>query len=134
MVQNKIVIQRLDGSVGKGTTSDFMPNKEVFHLVPADVPPNGKPLSVIVKDLKAVFFVKDFMGDRHYRDNKEFDAAKPAPGKKIRVVFRDGEILIGTTQGYQPGRPGFFVVPVDPKSNNDRCYVVSNATREVSFI
>jgi hypothetical protein len=54
--------------------------------------------------------------------------------RKIRVVFADGETLVGTTQGYQPGRPGFFVVPADSGSNNDRCFVVSAATKEVSFV
>jgi hypothetical protein len=133
MIQNKIVVQRLDGSVMKGITRDFMPNKDIFHLVPTDAPPDFKPIAVVVKELKAVFFVKDFTGNRLYQDRKEFDTIKVL-GRKIKVVFQDGEILIGTTQGYQPGRPGFFIIPADPESNNDRCYVISSATREVSFI
>ncbi len=134
MILNKIVIQRQDGSVMKGITRDFMPNKDIFHLVPTDAPPDFKPIAVVVKELKAVFFVKDFTGNRHYNEKKDFDMLKAALGRKIKVVFQDGEILIGTTQGYQPGRLGFFVIPADPKSNNDRCYVISSATREVSFI
>jgi hypothetical protein len=55
-------------------------------------------------------------------------------GRKLRIVFKDGEVLVGTTQGYQPGRQGFFVVPADAKSNNERCYVVSAATQEVGFV
>jgi hypothetical protein len=50
------------------------------------------------------------------------------------VVFQDGETLVGTTQGYDPTRPGFFVIPADPASNNDRCFVVTRATKTVSFI
>ena len=49
-------------------------------------------------------------------------------------TFKDGEELLGTTQGYQPDRPGFFVIPADPESNNERCYVVASATEEVSFV
>jgi hypothetical protein len=134
MIQNKIVVQRLDGSVMKGITRDFMPNKEIFHLEPADAPPDSKTIPVFVKELKAVFFVKDFTGNSQYHDRKEFNPNKAILGRKIKVVFQDGEILIGTIQGYQPGRPGFFVFPADPKSNNDRCYVISSATRQVSFI
>jgi hypothetical protein len=55
-------------------------------------------------------------------------------GRKIRVRFKDGEVLVGTTQGYQPGRPGFFLVPADPGSNIERCYVISAATDEVTFL
>jgi len=134
MIQNKIVARYQDGRMMKGSTTDFMPNKEVFHVVPVDVPPGSKPLDVFVKDLKAVFFVKDFVGNSQYGEKKNFDPAIPVAGRKIKVVFKDGEIMTGTTQGYQPGRPGFFVVPVDAKSNIDRFFVVSAATSEVTFI
>jgi len=50
------------------------------------------------------------------------------------VVFKDGEVLMGTTTGYQPGRSGFFIVPADSGSNNERCYIVTAATKEVSII
>jgi hypothetical protein len=134
MMQNKIVVQYLNGSVMKGSTRDFMPNKEIFHLVPFDAPQDCKPVAVVVKELKAVFFVKDHVGNSKYQEKKEFDKDKPALGRKIKVVFLDGEMLIGTTQGYQPGRPGFFLVPADPGSNNERCYIISSSTREIMFI
>jgi hypothetical protein len=134
MIQNKIVVHYQDGRVMKGFTSDFMPNKDIFHLVPMDIPPGSLPLPVSVPESKAVFFVKDFKGNPQYQDKKEFDSTKPAMGRKIKVVFKDGELLAGTTQGYQPGRPGFFVFPVDQQSNIDRCFVVSAATKSVSFV
>jgi hypothetical protein len=55
-------------------------------------------------------------------------------GRKIKVVFADVEVIVGTTQGYQPGRPGFFMVPVDSEANVERCYVVSASTTEVSLL
>ena len=58
----------------------------------------------------------------------------PVSGRKIRVVFSDGEILIGTTQGYTPGRAGFFVVPADAATNEERCFVIAAATREVNLV
>jgi hypothetical protein len=111
-----------------------MPNKDFFHLVPLDTPPGFKPLDVNVRELKAIFFVKDFEGDSHHKEKKIFDASQPVVGKKIKVIFKDGEELIGTTQGYQAGRPGFFVFPADKQSNIDRVFVISAATHSVSFI
>ena len=35
---------------------------------------------------------------------------------------------------YDAARPGFFMTPADPKSNNDRIYVVARAVRAVAFI
>jgi hypothetical protein len=133
MVQNKIVLHYLDGRVLKGFTADFSPTKEIFHLTPNDSP-NVKTLEVRLGELKAVFFVKDPRGNPEHEESKEFDSSKPLAGRKITVTFNDGETLVGTTQGYQPNRPGFFLVPADPKSNNERCFVVSAATKSVSFL
>jgi hypothetical protein len=133
-MQNKIVVRYNDGRLMKGITSDFMPNRDLFHLVPVEASPGVKPVDVPVRELKAVFFVKDYTGNSEYQERKEFEPAKPVPGRKIKVVFKDSEVILGTTQGYQPGRPGFFIIPADPRSNNERLYVVSAATQEVSFV
>jgi uncharacterized protein DUF6982 len=66
---------------------------------------------------------------------REFDPGRPvAGGRKIKVVFSDGEVLVGTTQGYQPNRPGLFVLPANLDSNIERCYVVAAATREITLL
>ena len=132
-MQNRIVVRYRDGRIVKGFTTDFLPTKDVFHVTTTEGK-SSRPLDVRVSELKAVFFVKDFAGNPTYNDRKSFDPSKPVTGKKIRVVFEDGELLMGTTQGYQPGRPGFFVFPADPKSNNDRCFVVSAAVKEVGLL
>jgi len=134
MIQNKIVIRYADGRLIKGITNDFFPNKETFHVLPASSPPGTKPAEIRIGDLKAVFFVKDFSGNPDYDEKKEFDPAKPVLGRKISVVFKDGELLVGTTTGYQPDRPGFFINPADPKSNTERCFVVVKATSEVKLM
>ena len=134
MIQNKIVIHYQDGRLVKGITNDFSPNKDSFHLIPADTSPSTIPLDVRVPELKAVFFVRKFDGNPHYDDKEEFDPAKNLIGRKIKVTFKDGELLVGTTNGYEPNRPGFFLSPADTGSNIERCFVVKSATREVSFI
>ena len=131
---NQIVARYRDGQIVKGVTNDFLPTKDHFHVAPSGAAPGAKPLEVRVADLKALFFVKDFVGQPDYVEGEWFDPAKTAAGRKIRVVFKDGEVIVGTTQGYQPGRPGFFIQPADAKSNNERCFVITAATREVSFL
>lgn len=131
---NQIVIRYQDGHILKGVTNDFLPAKDRFHIIPLDSAPNSKPLEIVVADLKAIFFVKDFTGKAEYKEVKQFDPSKPAPGRKIRVVFKDGEVLVGITQGYQPERQGFFLLPADNQSNNERCFVVASAAREVIFL
>ena len=52
-----------------------------------------------------------------------------APGVYYPRVRR----TTGTTQGYDRSRPAFFVIPVD-KGNNERCFVITAATKEVTFV
>lgn len=134
MAGNKIVARFRDGRMLKGNTVDFVPSREHFHV---ETPgPDGRPvaLTVRVAELKALFFVKDHLGNPEHREEKAFPAGRPVLGRRLRVTFVDGEELVGTSQGYDPQRPGFFLVPADPSSNNDRCFVVAAATRKVEPI
>jgi len=126
---NKVVLQFIGGKILKGTTEDFFPNKETFHLKDSET---GTNTQINFPNLKAVFFVKSFAGNPEYREKT--DAERAGFGKKIRVVFNDGETQIGYTQGFAPNRPGFFVFPADPDSNNDRIFVITRSTREVQFV
>jgi hypothetical protein len=130
---NKVVARFSDGRMVKGMTADFFPNKDLFHVTVT----SGaavQSLEIRTNDLKALFFVKTFEGNPDYAERKAFDTSRPPVGRRIKVAFKDGEILVGTTTGYQPGRPGFFLEPADPDSNNERCYVIAAAAREITFL
>ena len=131
---NKVVVRFADERMIKGRTADFFPNKDTFHVSVESDTAETKPMEINTQDLKALFFVKEFEGDPEHVEGNEFDTEHPPAGRKIKVVFTDGEVLMGTTTGYQPGRPGFFIVPADTSSNIERCYVISAATQEVSFM
>lgn len=131
---NKVVAHTRTGELIKGITNDFLPTKDRFHLVPEDGAPGSRPLEILLTNLKALFFVKDLTGDFGHAKSNLIDPHLPHPGRPIRIVFQDGETMVATTQGYLPGRPGFFVVPVDPKSNNERCYIVTAATQEITLL
>ena len=131
---NNVVARLADGRMVKGMTADFSPAKDRFHVTAAATPVGATPVEIHTKDLKALFFVKSLAGDPQHVEKKAFDPARPPAGRRIRVEFKDGEVLVGTTTGYQPGRPGFFLVPADAESNVERCYVVAAATQEISFL
>ena len=133
MEKVKVVVRYSDGRLIKGFTEDFFPNKERFHLMPADNP-SGGAIEVSIKDLKAIFMVRDFVGDPLYKERKKYMEGEKPSGKKVEVTFTDGEVLVGSTLGYDPKRQGFFIFPADPKSNNIRVYVVSFAARKVRYL
>ncbi len=126
---NIVVLHFVNGTIQKGTTDDFFPNKNMFHFKEKD---NGEIREIRLGDLKAVYFVKNFDGNPNYQDRE--DVARPGFGKKIKVQFKDGETQVGYTQGFTPERIGFFVFPSDPDSNNDRVFVVKAATNKINFI
>ena len=131
---NKVIARFRDGHLLKGFTNDFNPGRDSFHITEDGLPQEALPVKVMRETLKAVFFVKDFEGNPAHHEKTEFASTQPAPGRRIRVEFMDGEILIGTTLGYQRGRPGFFLESVDDESNTLRCYVVTSATKNILFV
>jgi hypothetical protein len=131
--RTKVVVRHTNGTVLKGYTQDFFPNKDRFHLFPVDKP-NGQGIEIILKELKGMFFVRDFAGDPQYTERKKFNGGEKPPGKKIDIMFSDGEVMVGSTLGYDSKRPGFFILPVDPNSNNLRVFVISTAVKQIRLL
>lgn len=123
-----IVARFQDGSLMKGISRDFSPEKQFFHIVPL----KGKPEEIDIQQLKAVFFVKDFSGDSARKDR--YKDVLPWGEKKVKVRFTDGEEIIGYVMHYAPGPFGFFMTPADSMSNNERIFVVTAATKEILYL
>jgi len=132
MEKVKVVVHFSDGKLIKGFTEDFSPNKDRFHLIPADNP-SGGTIEVSTNDLKAMFIVRDFVGDSLYDERKKYIEGEKPSGKKVEVTFADGEVLVGSTLGYDPKRRGFFFFPADPKSNNIRVLAVSSGIKKIRY-
>ena len=129
----KVVVRYRDGRVIKGSTQDFFPNRDRFHLFLTDKP-SGEAIEVFRKDLKAIFMVRDFIGEPLHDERKRFIGGEKPSGKKVEVTFMDGEELVGSTLGYDPNRQGFFIFPADSQSNNIRVYVVSSFVEKVRYL
>ncbi len=130
----KIIARYTNGKIIKGYTPDFFPKKPFFHVYKSVFESENEGVKVHLKELKAVFFVKDFEGNPSHDERKEFAKDQNLHGRKIEITFRDSEILVGTTTGYDPHREGFFLFPVDPQSNNLRVFVLSRAVKKVRWI
>lgn len=130
----KIIARYTNGKIIKGYTHDFFPNKPLFHVYKSIFESESEGVTVHFKELKAVFFVKDFGGNPSYDERKELAKDQKLLGRKIEITFQDSEMLVGTTTGYDPHREGFFLFPVDPQSNNLRVFVLSRAVKSVRWI
>lgn len=129
MPVNKIVVHDKNGAILKGTTADFLPKRPLFHLSVGGIK-GAETKKIVVDHLKAIFFVKDFEGDKKRRDAQEFGSL-PGSGKRIRAIFKDGEVISGYTHAINLDQPGFFLVPADPNSNNERVFVIFSSLRQL---
>ncbi len=133
--RNRIVVHFKDGRLLKGYTHDFNPVKDTFHIISELEKDKGKVYEVFCPNLKAIFFVKTLAGNVDYKEKKRFDEVDTSNlrGIKIKIEFNDGEVMCGISLGYSKTRKGFFIIPVDPNSNNERVYVIASSVRTVKL-
>ena len=128
-MENKVVVHLKEGKILKGVTHDFTPDCESFHLLPGEG--GGVPVRVGVDDMKALFYVKDYMGNRDFVARRQFAEAQRADRKAI-ASFNDGEEIWGILgEGADDEGLGFFLFPVDTEDNNIRIFVIRSALKEL---
>jgi hypothetical protein len=129
-VANEVVAHYLDGRVVKGITMDVDLGRPLCHI---RTPANGT-LEVKLAELKALFFVKDLVGNSTRDDILKLEASddRARGAYPIELEFADGEHLVGLTVRYPPIRPFFFVLPADSRSNNVRVLVNRAAVKRMS--
>ena len=134
MEPSKIVVRYKTGKILKGYTQNFFPNKPMFHLNPLGATGSGHLVEVMVEELKAIFYVRDFTGNAKHVDKKQLAPGERPQGRLMEVACLDGEVIVGTTTGYDPKRSGFFLFPIDPSANNARVFMVINAVKAARFL
>lgn len=128
MIRSKIVARYNDNRVVKGYTNNFFPNKLFFHLESIE----GDSHRIEMEELKAVFFTKDFVGNKEHQYDYSHEIR--GAGRKLRVEFNDGEVVVGYSLAYSADRQGFFLTPADTNGNNERIFVLNDSSKSVEFI
>lgn len=135
----KVILRFVDGKMLKGFIRDLKLSDE--HLFIEDE--SSHQLKVRLKELKAIFFVRRFEGDRTYHKKTTFSDTPPR-FKRVFVKFNDGENIMGFIEGDLPWQRGFFsesmkekgfyIVPADEGSNNIKILVITSAVKDVAMI
>ncbi len=136
MHKKKAVVKYQNGEIIKGWIEDFRLDRASFILFPLIDYSKEERMEINFNSLKAVFFVKDFTGDKNYKKVRTFNVdLKITPSqRKLIVNFEDGEHLYGTSHNYGRYKVGFFMYPVDPKDNSERIFVVHSAVESVRLM
>jgi len=126
---NEVVARYADGRLVKGISLDVAPAKPRCHIKTED-----GVVEVELKDLKALYFVKDLGGNPEHQEAMEPEEgdARLRGTKPIEVRFADGECLVGRTNRFPPVGAFFFVLPVDSESNNIRILINRSAVDSIA--
>jgi len=130
MERTQIVVRYSNGKIIKGHTIDFFPNKDRFHVTLVDKPAD-RPIEVMINQLKAVFVVRDLKGNPQYVERKSYMEEETPYGTPLEITFEDGEVMVGSSMGFDLRRQGFFITPADPNCNNLRVFVVCSAVKRI---
>jgi hypothetical protein len=130
-MEQKIVVNMRGGAVHKGVTHDFSPKQDSFHVLPAEG--GGVPVRVQMSDMKAMFWVKDYLGNRDFVARRDFDPGRAEEGRRAILTFADGETMWGVVTEDDPAVPGFFFVPSDERDNNVKIFVVRKSLKNLRW-
>ena len=106
MERQKVVLRFIDGRIVRGYLGDF----SVFDSSVSIEDDSSVKQTIPVHELKAVFFVRSFEGDKSRNERKSFIGPVPQ-GKRVFVRFKDGESMMGYIEGDMPWQKGFFLEP-----------------------
>jgi len=136
MEKRKVIIRKLNGEILKGYVEESLD------------PVNGKEDSVKItslteelirvpkSDIKALFFVRKFSGNKEYSEVKFFESQPRIDGLWVRVYFFDNEAIEGIVANSMNFliEDGFYLKPPDPNSNNRLMYVVKSALKDFTVL
>jgi hypothetical protein len=132
--EERVAARFNNGKVLKGYVKDFTADSDMVFLDEAE---SGMNHIIPINELKALFFIRTFEGDRDYREKKAFGVS-PSKGRKVFIKFKDGEVPF--QKGFTLTKPdgtedtGFFLAPSDTDSNNIKVFVVGSAIENVTIM
>jgi hypothetical protein len=115
--EHRIVLHTVDGQVMRGAIANADLEDPELPLIQ----PNGAVARVPASHVKAVFFMLGG-GERPLS----------ASGTRVRVTFGDGRQVSGLSPDYSEATAGFFVLPVDGRTNTARVWVYRATARQIT--
>ena len=106
--EHRVVLHTVEGQVLRGSLANADLRDPELPLLQ----PNGAVARIPAEHVKAVFFMLP-SGER----------PPAAAGTRVRIVFGDGRQVSGLSPDYSADSPGFFVLPLDSRTNTARVWV-----------
>src|SRR5688500_7971235 len=105
----KVVVAMLDRKRERGFVYGFKPFGDGFTLHPPGDAAKAMGKFIDFRTCKAIYFVRSLEGNKAFKENKLTLPPTYRQGRKVSVDYPDGERTVGTTEGFNPSRVGFFM-------------------------
>ena len=115
--EHRIVLHTVEGQVLRGSIANADLEDSELPLIQ----PNGAVARVPAGNVKAIFFMLP-----------SGEQPPQASGTRVQITFSDGRQISGLAPDYSPGAAGFFVLPLDARTNTARVWVYRAAIRQMS--
>ena len=128
----KVIVRKID----RDTVNGYVAPVHFVHEGKLEIlNTTGNVVAIDVKDIKCVFFVRDF-GESDALTRKTFTTRPRAEGLWVRIRFKDGEVL----EGLMPNDlsltmpEGFLINPPDLRGNVQRMFVPRGAIESLTVL
>jgi hypothetical protein len=134
MEKRKVIARKIDGQIVKGYVESMPDLGESANITLISL--TEEVLKIRKEEMKALFFVRKFSGNKEYSEVKFFETQPKIDGLWVRVTFYDAELIEGivTNDIRFLLDDGFYLKPPDPNSNNRLVYVVKMALKEFAVL
>jgi hypothetical protein len=134
MDKRKVIVRKLSGEIVKGYMES---NPDLTHgnsIVLTSL--TDDLIHVPKQEMKALFFVRKFTGNKEYSEVKFFESQPRIDGLWVRLKFHDNETIEGIVSNTIRFLvdDGFFLKPPDPNSNNRLMFVLKVALRDFTVL
>jgi len=130
MDKRKVIARKVDGQILKGymETIPDLANTDTVTLLSL----TEEKVKIPKTQMKALFFVRKFSGNKEYSEVKFFESQPKIDGLWVRLTFYDAELIEGIVANSIQFliEDGFYLKPPDPNSNNRLMYDVRAAVKE----
>jgi hypothetical protein len=136
MEKRKVIVRKLNGEILKGyaeQSPDSMSSKDGGITITSLT---EETICVPKSEIKALFFVRKFSGNKEYAEVKFFESQPRIDGLWVRVYFFGNEAIEGIVANSISFllEDGFYLKPPDPNSNNRLMYVVKSALKDFTVL
>ena len=134
MEKRKVIARKVDGEILKGYIEAIPDLAEADSITVLSL--TEQLIKIPKPEMKALFFVRKFSGNKEYSEVKFFESQPKIDGLWVRLTFYDLELIEGIVANSIQFLidDGFYLKPPDPNSNNRLMYVVKSALKEFTVL